>query len=121
MSVVSGLNNTAAVTYDTDQEPASEEEYYMPDFDSLYEFASTEQIYQWVNKWRHLKVQNEPADAIQEWFENLKRVHGPRITGQRRCLRTNLAILAEWRALPYAGTVPGACHIPGDKSTECLK
>ena len=108
------------MAYDTDAEPTSEEEYYMPDFDSLYEFATTDQIYKWVSKWRHLRVQNEPNEVIQEWFENLKRLHGPRVLGHRRCTRTHEAVLAGWSTLPHAGTAPG-CRIKGDPSNECLK
>lgn len=121
--VVLGLNNTAgaaAVPYDTDAEPASEEEYFMPDFDSLSEFATIDQIYKWVTKWRHLRGQNEPNEVIQEWFENLKRLHGPRITGYRRCTHTYQAVLAGWRTLPHAGTLPGS-RTPGALGTECLK
>ena len=93
-----------------------EVEYYIPDFGALEEFASKEKIHSWVNEWRVKTMNNEPSEAIQSWFERLKKTYGPQIESYRNCIGERGLVIADLDHLPQMGTLVGC-----DTYEECSK
>ena len=82
-------------------------EYYVPDFTSLQSFATHDEIHMWLNEWRHMVFMKKPSHVIQSWFENLKRVYGPRIDGHHSCIEAHALFIGEPGRLPLMGTLVG--------------
>ncbi len=96
--------------------PNDDVDYYIPDVESLYEFGDPQQIRLWLNEWREMRMADQPDDTVRSWFQNLRRLHGPRIIGYEQCTQDyeNLLIM-EPTNLPFMGTLYD-CGMSG-----CLK
>ncbi len=116
------------VSYEAEPEPEEYEQdfdadFYIPNFNSLYDFASEKQIIGWLRKWRQMIQVNEPDHVVKEWFENLRKIHGPHVIGVEECTMRLDLFRAVWRNLPRSGrasreedgTDHGDCTPPGPK------
>ena len=86
------------------EEPEFEVDYYVPDFESLYEFANQKQVHFWIQKWREMRYYDEPDSSVRDWFDNLKKFHGPRVIGQEECIMAFNLFLAKSENLPRKGS-----------------
>ena len=91
--------------------------YYVPDFTELESFASDKDMHFWLNEWRNMVSNNAPIEKIEEWFENIKRLHGPHIIGNRSCIGQLTLYTAKRQRLPVMGEIVSC----GGNTEECSK
>ncbi len=58
---------------------------YVARFQDLPAPASEEQIHKWVNELRAMLIMEKSEEEIQEWYENLWKIYGPKRIGQNQC------------------------------------
>ncbi len=86
-------------------EPMFDVDYYVPDFKSLYDFAGEKEILDWMKKWRQMRYVDEPDHVVKEWFQNLRKIHGPHVIGYEECTMKFHLYDSEWDSLPRFGKV----------------
>ena len=88
----------------TDQE----DEPFWPDFPSLLDFATSQQIMNWYKEYRQMMVLGYSEEAIESWFYSLRRIHGPQMVGYSKCSLESNLVIASNEQLPMSGTVGGS-------------
>ena len=95
---------TNVTTEAVQEEPEFDVDYYVPDFESLYEFANEKQVHFWIQKWREMRYYDEPDSSVRDWFDSLKKFHGPRVIGREECTMAFNLFLSKVENLPKEGS-----------------
>ena len=95
---------TNVTTEAVQEEPEFDVDYYVPDFESLYEFANEKQVHFWIQKWREMRYYDEPDSSVRDWFDSLKKFHGPRVIGREECTMAFNLFLSKAENLPKEGS-----------------
>ena len=79
---------------------------YIQRFQNLPEFASEQQIHEWVNELRQMLIMDKSEAEIQEWYDNLWKIYGPQFAGYNECPHQLTLYTADENVqLPIQGTV----------------
>ena len=79
--------------------------------DQLEAFGTDEEVHKWKNSLFMSQTDYTNKDAVDEWYENIKNQHGPRLEGYDPCFKELPLYVASARELPVFDTltVCGLC------------
>ena len=82
---------------------------YIPDFASLLEYVSEDQLKKWARTFTQKVVMGESDENIRLWFESLKRLYGPQLKERQRCPHRRELFFTQMPStyLPKSGQLDG--------------
>ena len=95
--------------------PPPEPSYYEPDFNEMTDYVDKDSFRMLLNEWREQLLGGKSNQQIKAWWENVKRLHGPRIVGHEECVNAFPLFMADNFSAGYDGT------IQGDLCENCFK
>lgn len=71
----------------------------------LGSISDVEQVNEWRGELFNSDVDYTNREAVMDWFENIRKRHGPRLVGYESCTKHLPLVLATADSLPYFGTL----------------